>query len=114
MSYCFRASAPGAIKEMPEIVPQEPQRGGSGGLTESGGQATLRKKLDMEFLPNRALGACNPPCAYLGRQQGPMIGSMLPCGIVVQQTDPGAEVAAVDPVGSMAGAANPNSTAVAG
>jgi hypothetical protein len=42
---------------MPEIVPQEPQRGGSGGLAESDGQATLRKKLDVEFRPNRALGA---------------------------------------------------------
>ena len=114
MSHCFCASAPGAIGEIPEIVPQEPQRGGSGGLTESDGQATLRKKLDVEFRPNRALGACNPPCAYLGRQQEPMIGSMLPFGIVVQQTDPGVEVAAVDPVGSMAGVANPKSTAVAG
>jgi hypothetical protein len=39
---------------------------------------------------------------------------MLPCGIVVQQTDPGGEVAAVDPVAPMAGVANPKSTAVAG
>jgi len=65
----------------------------------------------VEFRSNRALGACNPPCAYLGRQQVPMIGSMLPYGIVVQQTDPGVEV---DPVGSMAGVANQESTAVAG
>jgi hypothetical protein len=57
MGYCFRATAPGTIGEIPEIVPQEPQRGGCGGLTESDGQAALRKKLDVEFRPNRALGA---------------------------------------------------------
>lgn len=51
MSYCLRPTVSRTIGEALEIAPQEPQHEGSGGLTESGGQATLRKKLDVEFRP---------------------------------------------------------------
>lgn len=51
MSYYFRATASGTIGKALEITPQEPQHEGSSGLTESDGQATLRKKLDVEFRP---------------------------------------------------------------
>jgi hypothetical protein len=67
----------------------------------------------VEFRPYLTFGVCNPPVAYLERQQEPMIGTKPPCTAIVQQTDPGAEIAAVGPVASMAGGANPASTAVA-
>ena len=75
---------------------------GFGVLTEIDVQATLRKKLDVEFRKYRILGACNPPFAYRALQTEDKIGTMLPCNIIVQEIDSGSvEVAAVDPIASM-------------
>ncbi len=48
------------------------------------------------------LGACNPQFAYQALQSEDKIGAMLPCNVVVQQTNDGrVEVSAVDLVASM-------------
>ncbi|MCK5362988.1 MAG: DUF302 domain-containing protein [Gammaproteobacteria bacterium] len=53
-------------------------------------------------------GACNPQFAYQALQSEDKIGAMLPCNVVVQQTDDGrVEVSAVDPVASMQAIENP-------
>jgi len=71
-------------------------------LTEIDVQATLKKKLDVDFKKYQILGACNPPFAHKALQAEDKIGSMLPCNVIVQELDNGkTEVAAVDPVASM-------------
>lgn len=84
------------------------QKHGFGVLTDIDVQATMRKKLNVEFHPYRILGACNPQMAYQALQAEDKIGTMLPCNVIVQQRHDGlTEVSAVDPVASMQAIDNP-------
>ena len=84
------------------------KRHGFGILTEIDVQATLKRKLGVDFKPYKILGACNPQMAYLALQAEDRIGTMLPCNVIVQQREgEQVEVSAVDPVASMMAVENP-------
>jgi uncharacterized protein (DUF302 family) len=88
---------------------------GFGVLTTIDVSATMKKKLDVDFRPYIILGACNPSFAYKALMHEDKIGTMLPCNVIVQDLGEGrVEVAAVDPVASMASVDNPALGAVAG
>lgn len=88
---------------------------GFGILTDIDVQATFKKKLDIEFRNYRILGACNPGFAHRAMQTEKNIGVLLPCNIVVQQHENGdIEIAAVDPIASMAAVENPALEPLAG
>lgn len=71
-------------------------------------QQTLKSKIDADFRPYTILGACNPKLAHEALQQEDKVGLMLPCNVIVQQSDNGeVEVAAIDPVASMQAIPNP-------
>ncbi|WP_235080049.1 DUF302 domain-containing protein [Asticcacaulis sp. AC402] len=81
---------------------------GFGVLTTIDVQATLKKKLDVEFRPYTILGACNPQFAYKALQSEDKIGVMLPCNVILQDKGDGqVEVSAVDPLSSMKAVENP-------
>lgn len=98
-----------AIARVTETLKEE----GFGILTEIDVQETLKKKLDVDFRRYRILGACNPPFAHRALQAEPMIGTMLPCNVVVQERDGKVEVTAVDPLASMAAVQNEELGAIA-
>src|SRR6056297_1781888 len=84
------------------------EKEGFGVLTEIDVQASLKKKLDVDFTPYKIRGACNPNFAYQALQIEPHIGTMLPCNVILRELSEGSiEVSAVDPVISMQAIYNP-------
>ncbi len=106
-NYGFSKTVDLGFQEAIEKVTEELQKEGFGILTEIDVQATLKKKLDVDFKPYKILGACNPPNAYKALQSEEQIGLMLPCNVIVYVNDDGKTVvAAVDPIASMQTVAN--------
>jgi uncharacterized protein (DUF302 family) len=61
-------------------------------------QRTFKTKLDEEFRQYRILGACNPQLAQQALDVEIQLGALLPCNVVVYETEDGAVgVSAVDP-----------------
>lgn len=75
---------------------------GFGTLTEIDLQATLANKVGKQMNRYVIVGACNPHLASRAVDAIPEIGVLLPCNVVVRETDAGVMVDAMDP-GLMAG-----------
>jgi uncharacterized protein (DUF302 family) len=80
VSYAFGKTLPGAAYE--EAISRV-----EGALQE----------LDVDFKPYVILGACNPGLAHRALDADDSIGLLLPCNVVVTETDVGAEVSFASP-----------------
>jgi uncharacterized protein (DUF302 family) len=107
MSYYFNKTVALTFDEAVDRVKAELKKDGFGVLTEIDVQKTLKEKLGVGFRSYRILGACNPRFAYEALMAEDKIGTMLPCSVIVQELGPGqVEVAAIDPLASMAAVKN--------
>jgi uncharacterized protein (DUF302 family) len=70
---------------------------GFGIVTEMDVQATMKEKLGLDMRPYVILGACNPVFASQVLAADPELGLLLPCNVLVYETDEGTRVSAVDP-----------------
>jgi uncharacterized protein (DUF302 family) len=72
-------------------------------------QATLKEKLGEDFRQYRILGACNPPLAHEAMSEELELGALLPCNVIVYETDDGQiGVSAVDPAEMLSVTDNPD------
>lgn len=109
MSYHNSKTVSTNFEETIEKVTEELKKEGFGILTEIDVKETLKKKLDVNFRNYTILGACNPTLAYEALSEEENIGVMLPCNVIVQETDGGIiRVSAINPMESMKAVQNPN------
>lgn len=76
---------------------------GFGVLTEIDVAATLKAKIDVDRAPMKILGACNPVLANQVLTRDDSLSLMLPCNVVLDQTDDGVRVRAIDPIAMLPG-----------
>lgn len=97
-SYAFSKRLDGvSVEQALDKLADALKANGFGVLTKIDVQETLKKKIDVDFRPYVIIGACNPKLAYKALQGESFIGLLLPCNVVVQETDDGALVSFADP-----------------
>ena len=102
MTYYFNKTVSADFESVKKKVVAELEKEGFGILSEIDVQATLKKKLDVDFRKYYILGACNATFAHKALKAEDKVGTMLPCNVILQELDNGqVEVAAVNPTASM-------------
>ena len=107
MEYGYKRQVNASYEETIARTREELQKEGFGVLTEIDVKATLKKKLDVDFDNYVILGACNPPFAYQALQTEKDIGLLLPCNVIVYETNDNTYVSAIVPTVAMGMVDNP-------
>ena len=100
--YGLRVVMPLAYEQAVERTTEALRAEGFGVLTTIDVKHTLKQKLDREFRKYVILGACNPPLADRALHAELEIGLLLPCNVIVYETEPGrTAVAAMAPIAAL-------------
>jgi uncharacterized protein (DUF302 family) len=80
------------------LVTEALKKEGFGVLAQMDIREALRSKLGIDFRRYTILGTCNPVLARQALEAEPQIGLLLPCNVLVQESDDGGSiVSVVDP-----------------
>jgi uncharacterized protein (DUF302 family) len=100
--YGLRVVVPQAYEQAVERTTEALKAEGFGVLTTIDVKQTLKQKLDREFRKYVILGACNPPLADRALHVELEIGLLLPCNVIVYETEAGrSTVAAMAPIAAL-------------
>lgn len=98
MAYTLDRRVDGAFDDIIARAGEALTDEGFGVLCDIDIQHAFAEKLDAEFRKHRILGARNPPLAKQAIEEELQLGALLPCNVVVYETDDGGVgVSAVDP-----------------
>ncbi|WP_408960642.1 DUF302 domain-containing protein [Natrinema sp. 74] len=114
MEYTTQTKVDGEFDAVVEKTVDALEDAGFGILSDIDVRATFEKKLNEEFRQYRILGACNPGLARQGLNADLELGALLPCNVVVYESDDGdIVVSAVNPERLLSIADDPDLDAVA-
>lgn len=100
--YGLRVTVPLAYEKAVERAIAALKAQGFGVLTTIDVKETFKQKLDRDFRKYVILGACNPPLADRALHAELEIGLLLPCNVIVYETEPGrSAVAAMAPIAAL-------------
>ncbi|GAB1350536.1 DUF302 domain-containing protein [Ignavibacteriales bacterium] len=109
MSYYFEKVVSTDYNETVEAVTVALKVEGFGVLSDIDVQDTLKKKINADVRKYRILGACNPPFANKAIHIEENVGLMMPCNVVIQETDSGKiKVSVINPTAAMQAIGNQN------
>ena len=97
----FEVNLDAPYAESLERVIEALKEEGFGVLTRIDVHDAFKEKLGVEFRNYSILGACNPPLAHKALSKRPDAGLMLPCNVIVEESDGGTLVRIVDPAAMM-------------
>lgn len=97
MDYTIQTAVDGEFDDVVDATVAALEDEGFGVLSDIDVQATFERKLGESFGQYRILGACNPTLAHEGLNEEIDLGALLPCNVVVYETDSDVVVSAVDP-----------------
>jgi len=93
--YGIQATFPGSVAEAEEAITTALKDVGFGVLTRIDVADTLKKKLDLDRRPYLILGACNPNIASQALDMEAELGLLLPCNVIVYETENGTTMISV-------------------
>ncbi|GAA5049093.1 DUF302 domain-containing protein [Haladaptatus pallidirubidus] len=115
MAYYDKRHVDGEFEEVVEKTTDALSDEGFGILSDIDVSEAFEEKLDIESYPEyRILGACNPLLAKEGLDAENDLGVLLPCNVVVYETDDGVVVSMVDPETMLSVVDNPELDDIAG
>jgi uncharacterized protein (DUF302 family) len=95
--YGMGVSMPVPFQRALEVVTEALKAEGFGIVSQIDVRHTLKEKLGLETSNYMILGACNPHLAHRALTAEQNIGLLLPCNVIVYESDGGTEVQIQDP-----------------
>jgi uncharacterized protein (DUF302 family) len=98
MNYGFSKIVALSFDEAIKKVTNELKKEGFGVLTAIDLKETLKKKIGVDVPRYTILGACNPHFAHKALQTEVEVGLLLPCNVIVYESDGSTHVSVFDPL----------------